>query len=154
MSAEEPRSFGDNVGKKRLDLTPVAAASADVSGSVDDVATLLKCSVDRGDIDFVGHEHGCEAFVRRNPLERNSRRRRKSGGAAVAQLLASLHVPIDLVLRHAEIMLQNTSHPEGSGLLVFADADALARHVARLSNTRIDMVRELRMHESSGRKHR
>jgi hypothetical protein len=51
-------------------------------------------------------------------------------------------------------MLQNTPHPEGSGLLVFADADSLARHVARLAYSRIDMVRELRVHESAGRKHR
>src|SRR4029077_16820993 len=105
MLAEESGSFSHHVREARLYLTPVAPASTDVGGTVDDVAILLKRSVDRSNIDFVGHQHGGKTFVRRNPLERNPRWRRKSGSASVAQLLASLHVPIDLVLRHAEIML-------------------------------------------------
>ena len=57
--------------------------------------------------------------------------RSKTGDAAVAQFLSALHVPVDFVLRHAEVVLKYAALPERSSLLVFADADAFADDVAR-----------------------
>jgi hypothetical protein len=50
----------------------------------------------------------------------------------MAELLGSLHVPVDFELRHAEVMFQNAALPQRRRLLVFADADALADEIARL----------------------
>ena len=70
-------------------------------------------------------------LVRRYAVKRNAGRRREAGGAAVAQFVGAFHVPMDFVLRYAEVVLQNAACPERRGLLIFADADALAVQIAR-----------------------
>ena len=66
-------------------------------------------------------------------------------GPAVAHLLTSFHVPMNFVLRHAEVVLQYAADPKRSGLLIFGDAEPFPREVLRLADSRIDMVGKLGM---------
>src|SRR5512141_2987075 len=98
-------------------------------------------------------QHRSDALVCRDLIERDALGRSKSGRAAVAQLIGPFHVPVDFVLRYAEVMLQGAAHPERSGLLVFADTNSMAGHVARLLDSRIDMIGKLRMKKAARREH-
>src|SRR5512135_1446432 len=99
-------------------------------------------------------EHGGHALVRWDSLKRNPRRRRETGGAAMAQFFGALHVPVDLVLGYAEIVLENAALPQSRGLLVFADADAFVDEILRLGDPRIGMIGELGVKEPPAWKHR
>src|SRR4029450_6226223 len=57
----------------------------------------------------------------------------------MAQLVGSLHIPVDFVLRHAEVVVQYAARPERRGLLVLADADPFAEEVAGLLDARVEM---------------
>src|SRR5438128_5691919 len=72
----------------------------------------------------------------------------------MAQLVGTLHVPVDFVLRHAEVMVQHAARPERGGLLVLADADALAEEVAGLVDAGVDMKGQVGMEKPAARKNR
>src|SRR6266511_431397 len=111
MLLEEARSLFDVVGKQWFDLAPVAAARANLRRTVDDIALARKSAMDRRHVKFVIDHHRRQALVLRDSLKRDSRRRRETGRAAMAQFLAALHVRVDLVLQHANLLFQDTSHP-------------------------------------------
>src|SRR5687767_2049829 len=87
-------------------------------------------------------------------MKGNTRRGRKTGGAAMAQLVGALHVPVDFVLGHTEVMVQNAARPESGGLLVLAAADGHVDNVAWFLDRGVGMVRLLGMKETPARKHR
>src|SRR4029077_229122 len=58
------------------------------------------------------------------------------------------------VLRYAEVVLQNAARPERRGLLIFADADALAVQIAGFLDAGVDMIGLLGVEETPARKNR
>ena len=76
-------------------------------------------------------------------MEGNPRGRLEAGRSAVAQLLAPLHVPVDLILRHPKVVLQDSAYPQRGRLLIFDDANALAIEIARFLHARVEVDREL-----------
>src|SRR4029077_20800120 len=72
----------------------------------------------------------------------------------MVQLVGSLHVPVDFVLRHAEVVVQYAASPERGGLLVLADADAFAEEVAGLLDAGVDMKGQFAMEKPPARKNR
>ena len=72
----------------------------------------------------------------------------------MAQLVGSLHVPVDFVLRYAEVVVQYAAGPQGRGLLVLADADPLAHEIAGLLDPGIDVIGLLGVKKAPARKNR
>src|SRR6266540_1061938 len=149
MLIEEALAFFDVIGKQRLDFAPVAAARANLRRAIDDIALARKSAMHRRHVKLVVDHHRRQALVLGDPLKRDSRRRRETGGAAMTQFLAPLHIPVDLVLRHAEIMLQDTAHPKRRRLLVLSDPDALPDDISGLLDAGINVVGKLSMHEAA-----
>ena len=58
----------------------------------------------------------------------------------LAHLFAAFHVPMNLVLRDGEVVLENAAYPEGGGLRVLGHAEFLAGEVFRLGYAGIDVV--------------
>jgi hypothetical protein len=84
-----------------------------------------------GDVQFVSEDRRRQALVAGDALKRYSRRRLETGRTAVAHLLAPLHVPVNLVLRHAEVMFENAAQPQRRGLLILGHAQTFAHEVLR-----------------------
>jgi len=72
----------------------------------------------------------------------------------VTQFLGSLHVPVDFVLRHAEVMFENAALPERRGLLIFGDGQPLAGEITGLCHARSGVVRYLSVKQPPARKDR
>ncbi len=72
----------------------------------------------------------------------------------MTHLLASLHIPVDLVLRHAEVMLENAAYPQRRRLLILRHAQPLAGQVFRFRDPRVDVVRKLGLKKSAAGKNR
>src|SRR3990170_279300 len=109
--------LGHAIRKKRSDLAPVCAAG-DPAGAVESVGSQHPRTSDMRRIQLVFEEGRCQTFIRSDAIERDSRRRLEAGGAAMAHLLASLHVPMNFVLRYPEVVLENAAYPKGGRLLI------------------------------------
>src|SRR5262249_3099681 len=140
--------------EKRFYFGPVALAGAYVCGAVDDVHGARQMAGDGRYVDLVIHQHRRKAFLGRDTIKGNVGRWRESGGTAVAQFLGALHVPVDFILRHAEIVFENAARPERGSLLIFTDADALADDIARFFDARVNVVGLLGMKKTPARKNR
>ncbi len=112
------RSFRQAVGKERCDLAPIVFAG-DAAGAVERVGSEHPGTGDMGDVQFVLLERRCQALVFVDPVEGYPWRRLKTRGAAVTHLFAPLHVPVNFVLRHAEVVFQDAANPQRRGLLIF-----------------------------------
>ena len=66
---EEARAFGQPIGKEQLHLAPVTVRSGDAVRAADDVGHMFPRAVDRGDVQFVVHEHRRHALVGRYALK-------------------------------------------------------------------------------------
>ena len=78
----------------------------------------------------------------------------EAGHATVAELLATLHEPVDVVLGDAEVVFEHAAQPDGGGHLVLGDAHALTLQVSGNANAGVGVVAELSMHEATGREYR
>jgi hypothetical protein len=72
----------------------------------------------------------------------------------MAQFFCPFHKPVQFVLRHAEIVFENTTLPERGGLLVLTDTDPFADEVFRFLDAGIDVIRDLGVKQSTARKYR
>src|SRR3989338_259429 len=134
---EESYSFGDAVGKQGLDLAPVSAAPGNAARAIDDVRHSRPRAPDGRSIQLVIDQHRRQALVGRDSGEGNPRGRLEAGRSAMAQLLAPLHVPVNLILRHTKVVLQDSAHPQRSRLLIFRDANALPIEITRFLHARV-----------------
>jgi hypothetical protein len=140
--------FGLTIREQGPDLAPIAAA-ADALRALDDVGALpLHSALDGGCIELVLDQHGGQALVRRNALEGDTLRRLEAGCAAVAQLFSALHEPVHLVLRDAEVVLQDAARPERGRLLILGDAKPLPHQIPRLVDAGVLVVGQLRLEKA------
>ncbi len=72
----------------------------------------------------------------------------------MAHLLAAFHVPVNFILRDAEIMLKDAAEPEGGGLLVLCDAEFLAGEIFGFGYAGIEVIRQLGLKQPAARKNR
>ena len=112
VCVEESRAFGDFVWKERLYFAPIAARRSYPCGTVDDVLLRSKSAGHWSGIELVVNKHRGQAFIFRDTLELDTSRRGKPGRTAVAKVLGSFHPPLNFILRHAKIVLENTTRPE------------------------------------------
>jgi hypothetical protein len=68
-------------------------------------------------------------------VHRDARREPGACRSSVAEVPGSAHPPLHLPGADAELVLEGGPHPQGAGLLVLGDADALARKVPRTVDT-------------------
>src|SRR5687768_4759713 len=122
--------------------------------AANNVGHVFPRTVNRRRVQLAVDQHRRHAFLRWNPLKGNALGRREAGSAAVAQLFSAFHVPVDLVLRNAEIVLEYAALPERGRLLILADADAFTDEIAWLFDAGVYVVRNLGMEKAPARKHR
>src|SRR4029453_9153761 len=108
---EETTALRHSVGKQGFNLSPISIRSRYAMRPSNEGGHVLPRAVDRRGVQFIVHQHRSHAFVRRNALERYTRRRSKPRRSAVAQLFGPLHVPVNFVLRHAEVVVEYTPLP-------------------------------------------
>ena len=111
LIARGARAFGHAVGKERFDFAPVASAG-NAAGAIQGVGLKHPWACDVRNVQFFFKERRCQTFIGRDPIERDTRRGLETGRGAVAHLLAAFHVPVNVILRHAEIMFENAARPE------------------------------------------
>src|SRR4029077_20312074 len=107
-----------------------------------------------GDIQFIFQERRGQTLVGRNPVKGNSRRWFETGGAPVAHFLASLHVPVNLVLRHSEVVFENASNPERRSLLIFRHPQPFVPKVFGLPDAGVEVIGELGLEQAAAWKYR
>src|SRR5262245_330032 len=93
---EKAFAFSFQIGEQRFDLAPIAFAAANTGRTVDDVdgsGQVQGCRVQ-----LMIDQHGGQTLVGRYTVKGDARRRRKSRGATMTQLLCSLHIPVYFVL--------------------------------------------------------
>src|SRR5215813_1828155 len=132
---EESCAFGDFVWKERLDFAPIAARRSYPCRTIDDVLLRSKSAAHGSRIELMVNKHRRQTLIFRDALELDPLRRDKSGRAAMAKVLGSFHPPLNLILRHAKIVLENTARPECRCLLVIPHADFLTDKVLRFLNS-------------------
>src|SRR5262249_13009718 len=108
---EEARSLGNAIRKEDFDFTPVAARAGNSMGPADHGLGVFPWTVDRRSVQFATREHRRHALVGRYSLKGNALGGSESGNANVPEFLDSLNIPMNLVLRYAEIMFEYSSLP-------------------------------------------
>src|SRR5215475_4986145 len=126
---EESCAFGDFVWKERLDFAPIAARRSYPCRTIDDVLLRSKSAAHGSSIELMVNKHRRQTLIFRDALELDPLWRDKFGRAAMAKVLGPFHPPLNLILRHAKIVLENTARPECRCLLVIPHADSLADKV-------------------------
>src|SRR5262249_5796923 len=108
----ESRGFWGFFWEERVYFAPLSARRSYPCGTVDNVLLRSKSAAYRGGIELMVNKHRSQALIFRDALELDPLRRDKPGRAAVAKVLGPFHPPLNLILRHAKIVLEDTARPE------------------------------------------
>ena len=89
----------------------------------------IAAKISHASVELARKHHGADAFLRRNLVDGDPRRRLEADRAGVTARRQPLHEKGHILGRDAELVFKNAAGPQCGGLHVFRHADALALEV-------------------------